>query len=323
MITVEYIWLDGTEWMPQLRSKTRVFKEAPSKLPDWSFDGGSTNQGTVEDSDRILKPVRLYRNPFKPGDNHHLVLCEVWDSSSVPHPTNHRNMLTKMGSDAAWFGFEQEYTFVRPDDSLAVPEDLGQGRFYCGVGCGNVLGRTISDAHLELCEKAGITLFGTNAEVMLSQWEFQTQPEEAVKASDDLWMARYILERAAEGMDIRISYHPKPSPNYNGAGCHTNFSTNWTRKSWDGVLEVLDALEGTHEAHMKVYGSDNQLRMTGACETSDYNSFTYGVGDRSASVRIPLATHDAECGYLEDRRPGANCDPYLVTSRLLETLIVC
>jgi glutamine synthetase len=323
MITVEYIWLDGTTGTQQLRSKTRVFKSNPGQLPDWSFDGGSTNQATVEQSDCILKPVRLYTDPFKQGEERYLALCEVLDKFGAPHISNTRASLTKMHSEGTLFGFEQEYTLIQPDGALLIPEGLESNHYYCGVGFGKTLGRTLSDVHLDMCDKAGITLYGSNAEVMLSQWEFQTQPEEALKASDDLWISRFILARLGEGMEISISYHPKLSPDYNGAGCHTNFSTTATRASWDGIEDVLEALQDNHSDHMKVYGVDNKLRMTGTCETSNYDEFTAGEGDRTASVRIPPATIINRCGYLEDRRPAANCDPYIVTSRILETLIAC
>ena len=325
MITVEYIWLDGSVDMPQLRSKTRVFSEkhALAELPEWSFDGGSTGQGDLEDSDRKLKPVRLYKNPFNEGN--YMVLCEVMNPDGTPHESNMRSLLAEQledGSADMLFGFEQEYTFVDPMMQPLVPEDIKQGDFYCGVGAGNVIGRLIADEHLVNCHKAGITLFGSNAEVMISQWEYQTNPEEALKVSDDLWMSRYILQKGSEKFNMRISYHPKIYPSLNGAGCHVNVSTEKTRGK-DGIKEIeqmMRKLEDSHLDHINLYGAGNDLRLTGECETSSYDEFSWGFGDRGASVRIPSHVEVQGYGYFEDRRPAATCDPYLVTSKLLETL---
>ena len=324
MITVEYIWLDGDTEMPQLRSKTRVFSEkhALSELPNWSFDGGSTNQGELKDSDRVLKPVRLYKNPFSEGN--YMTLCEVMNPDGSPHESNMRHLLAEQLKDeSVLFGFEQEYTLTDPGMNPLLPEEnIKQGPFYCGVGSGRVIGRKIAEEHLENCEKAGIQLFGINAEVMVSQWEYQTNPADALRDSDDLWMSRYIIERGTEQYNMRISYHPKIYKSLNGAGCHVNVSTAETRESFDDKIQnkIMKKLKKSHIEHINVYGVGNDLRLTGECETSDYDKFTWGIGDRSASVRIPAHVADAEKGYFEDRRPAATCDPYLVTSKLLETV---
>tara|TARA_R110000824_G_scaffold192359_2_gene374465 strand:- start:1628 stop:2602 length:975 start_codon:yes stop_codon:yes gene_type:complete len=323
MITVEYIWLDGGADMPQLRAKTRVFdkQHTLSELPDWSFDGGSTYQGCVGDSDRTLKPVRLYKNPFSAGN--YMVLCEVMNPEGGPHSSNNRAALTKLKpSDDMWFGFEQEYTLTDPMMQPLVPEDIQQGNFYCGVGAGNVIGRLVADEHLDNCYKAGITLFGTNAEVMISQWEYQTNPEQALKACDDLWMSRFIAQKGSEKFNMRVSYHPKIYAKLNGAGCHVNISTSETREDFSTELrnEVMTKLEKSHKQHIKAYGAGNDLRLTGDHETSDIDKFTWGIGDRSVSVRIPAHVEKEGKGYFEDRRPAATCDPYLVTACITKTL---
>ena len=348
MITVEYIWLDGSVDMPQIRTKTRIFskgdQQAPlpglvtltsspgATLPSWSFDGGSTGQGTTKDSDRRLKPVRLYKNPFSEGN--FLALCEVMNADGTPHESNTRSLLDDyLGNngmtgrklfEGTLFGFEQEYTFVDPMMQPLVPEDVKQGDFYCGVGAGKVIGRLIVEEHIKNCHEAGITLFGANAEVMISQWEFQTNPEGALKASDDLWVARYLLERGCEKFNMRVSYHPKIYASLNGAGCHVNMSTLESRDPAAGIKvlteKIIPKLKTKHTEHINVYGVGNDLRLTGEQETSSYDEFTWGVGDRSASVRIPAQVNEQGHGYLEDRRPAATCDPYLVTSVLLETI---
>ena len=271
------------------------------------------------DSDRLLKPVRLYKNPFGEGD--YLAYCEVLNPDGTPHESNTRAKLRDMTPDpAVLFGFEQEYTLTDPMMQPLVPEDIVQGEFYCGVGAGRVIGRLVAEEHIYNCHEAGIDLFGTNAEVMISQWEYQTRPEDAIKASDDLWMARYIMERGSEKFNMRISYHPKIYKDLNGAGCHVNISTPDMREDYKAIEKAMPKLKKAHKKHIKDYGAGNELRLTGECETSDYNEFTWGVGDRSASVRIPSHVKTQGNGYLEDRRPAATCDPYLVTARLLETL---
>jgi len=320
MITVNYIWLDGSEDMPQLRSKTRVFKfkYELEDLPDWSFDGGSTFQGDLGDSDRILTPVKVYDDPFK--KNSYLALCEVLNPDGTPHKSNKRRALAEMMDNDTWFGFEQEYTLTDPMQQPLVPEEITQGEFYCGVGAGRVIGRLVVDEHLQNCYDAGIALFGTNAEVMISQWEYQTLPKTALEAADDLWMSRYIAERGAEKFNMRISYHPKIYKELNGAGCHVNVSTPEMREDYKAIEKAMPKLKKTHKQHVEVYGTGNELRLTGECETSDYNKFTWGVSDRGASVRIPAQVKAEGKGYFEDRRPAATCDPYLVTARILETL---
>tara|TARA_R100000458_G_scaffold8316_1_gene6575 strand:- start:522 stop:1487 length:966 start_codon:yes stop_codon:yes gene_type:complete len=320
MITVDYVWLDGSEDMPQLRSKSRVFKHKTDvqDLPEWSFDGGSTKQGDLGDSDRILKPVRVYDSPFREGS--YLALCEVYNPDGTAHSSNSRRALAEYLNNDTWFGFEQEYTLTDPMMQPLVPEDIVQGDFYCGTGAGKIIGRLVAEEHLENCAKAGIDLFGINAEVMISQWEYQTAPKTALEAADNLWMARYIMERGSEKFNMRISYHPKIYKDLNGAGCHVNVSTPEMRESYTAIEDALPKLKKAHKKHMEVYGTGNELRLTGECETSNYNEFTWGVGDRGASVRIPSHVKTQGKGYLEDRRPAATCDPYLVSARLLETL---
>ena len=78
-------------------------------------------------------------------------------------------------------------------------------------------------------------------------------------------------------------------------------------------------MEIKHKDHLEVYGKDNHLRLTGIHETSSIDKFTFKDGDRGASIRIPYNTIDECKGYFEDRRPGSNADPYLVTSKIFET----
>ena len=330
MRSVEYIWLDGTPDNPQLRSKTR-FLDIPDEdpVPQWGFDGGSTLQGVVTDSDRTLNPVRVYHDPFGDIDSH-LVLCEVMNPDGTPHETNTRQILREtlksLQGLGEWVGFEQEYTLMDPDGNVPWAwssrdnPPTEQVYAYCGVGARHVMGRGVGKDHAHMCFAAGMQLAGINAEVMPGQWEYQTAPMDSLFAADNLWMSRYLLLRLAEDRNVAISFDPKPKKGaWNGAGLHTNFSTKGTR-SMNGIVvlnKIIENLKTHHKKALKVYGQGIEKRLTGQCETSNSEKFTAGVGDRSASVRIPAQVSEAEKGYLEDRRPCANADPYLVCNHML------
>ena len=322
--TVEYIWIDGTVGSPQVRSKTKVLDEfeAPG---DWNFDGGSTNQATLENSDVILHPVRFYKDPFRRDGDNLIALCDVRNLDGSPHATNFRAgleaqcQLSPAKDVKPLIGFEQEYTLVTSEGpfTTANPEQA-----YCGVGTSKVKGRDIAEAHLNACLFAGVGIYGINAEVLIGQWEFQTSPLDPVKASDDLWTARYILDKLSEESfnQYSISFHPKPVKDGNGAGCHTNFSTYLMRTDIKHIHKAIEKLEWTHDRHMDVYGEGNKSRLIGTHETSDYHTFSSGESHRGCSVRIPNNVVSAGKGYLEDRRPSANCDPYKVASAMVRTL---
>ena len=243
--TYEYVWLDGYFPEPSIRSKVRVEKGTPANAPLWGFDGSSTNQAEGLDSDCLLSPVKEYTNPFgNPNDK--LVLCEVLNPDGTEHNTNTRNILKSncgqnLKDQEWWFGFEQEYVLIDPTTGrpLGFPEDgypKPQGDFYCGVGVENVAGREIVDTHLEYCWEAGIEITGTNAEVMIGQWEYQCFGH-GIDATDDLWMSRYILYKIAESYDTSVTLHPKPVlGDWNGSGMHTNFSTTkMPRQRWKRI----------------------------------------------------------------------------------------
>ncbi len=329
-IRAEYIWIDGTQPLPYVRSKTKILESGTTEFPIWGFDGSSTNQAPGDNSDCVLNPVFSCPDPIRGGDDV-LVLCEVClpDGDMTPHPTNSRAALVetyeKYADQEPIFGIEQEYTFFKENRPLGWPIEgypAPQGPYYCGVGAIEIAGRDIVEDHTQACIDAGLDISGTNAEVMLGQWEFQIGPVDPVAVSDHLWVARYLLYRIAENYRVDASIAAKPiKGDWNGAGAHTNFSTNAMRENYDAVITACESLgaEGKPEEHIKGYGLGSEERLTGLHETQRYDQFSYGVSDRGASVRIPWQVHLDGKGYIEDRRPNANMDPYVVTRLITNT----
>ena len=328
---LEYVWLDGYEPVPNLRSKTQIkqFAAFPTlgDLPLWGFDGSSTRQAEGGDSDCLLKPVAAYLDPAR--TNAVLVMCEVLLPDETPHPSNSR--ATIPDNPDTWFGFEQEYFLYRDGVPLGFPREgfpAPQGEYYTGVGYKNVgeIAREIVDTHLDLCLEAGINHEGINAEVAKGQWEFQIFGKGSKKAADEVWIARYLLLRLCERYRVDVNFHPKPlgmDYDWNGSGMHANFSTKYMREV--GGKEYFEALmtafdEYKHE-HIAVYGPDNHMRLTGLHETQAIDKFNYGVANRGASIRVPHSfVKNGYTGYLEDRRPNSLGDPYQIAGRILETI---
>ncbi|MFF0729507.1 glutamine synthetase [Streptomyces sp. NPDC004134] len=323
----EYIWIDGTLPTARLRSKTKIV-ETGAEPPLWGFDGSSTNQAEGNSSDRVLKPVFTCPDPLRGGADV-LVLCEVLDTDLSPHASNTRAELReaaeRFAAQEPVFGIEQEYTFFRGSRPLGFPENgfpAPQGGYYCGVGADEIFGREVVEAHLDNCLKAGLGLSGINAEVMPGQWEFQVGPLGPLEVADQLWVARWLLYRTAEDFGVSATLDPKPAKgDWNGAGAHTNFSTRRMREGYEAIVAACEALgEGDKPlTHVRAYGAGVETRLTGAHETAPWDEYSYGVSDRGASVRIPWQVEKDGKGYIEDRRPNANVDPYVVTRLMVDT----
>jgi len=336
-VMVEYVWIDGSG--EGVRSKCRTMDEEPKKpgdCPIWNFDGSSTAQAEGSNSDMYLKPVAIFRDPFRCGKNK-LVMCDVYKYNMEPAETNHRKQCAEVMKRAAdthpWFGIEQEYVLLDSDGAPYGWPKQGypgpQGPYYCGVGANRVYGRDVVEAHYRACLYAGVNISGCNAEVMPAQWEFQVGPCEGIEMGDHLWIARYLLYRVAEDFGITVTLDPKPeSGNWNGSGAHCNYSTEAMRKDGgrSAMDEAITKLEKKHPQHIQVYdpqgGKDNARRLTGLHETSSIHDFSAGVANRGASIRIPRDVAEQGKGYIEDRRPSSNCDPYSVTMALVKTTVL-
>ena len=324
----EYIWTDGCKPEAGLRSKTKVldlenYSGGIKFLPIWSFDGSSTKQAEGHSSDCLLKPVKVYPDPQR--KNAYLVMCEVLNADGTPHVSNFR-ALVENDSEGFWFGFEQEFVLMQGNKPLGFPKSgfpAPQGPYYCAVGNGKVAGRELIEEHLDVCLEAGLNITGINAEVMIGQWEFQLFAKGAKNSGDDLLVARYLLYRISEKYGLDVELHPKPvEGDWNGSGMHCNFSNSAMRNiGGKSMFEAIcESFRPTHESHIAVYGSDNHQRLTGLHETQSIESFNYGVSDRGASIRIPVATAQGWKGYLEDRRPASNANPYKVASIVMKTV---
>jgi glutamine synthetase len=328
---LEYIWLDGYEPVPNLRSKTKVeeFADTPTleDLPMWGFDGSSTRQAEGHDSDRLLKPVASFPDPARVDGM--LVMCEVLMPDETPHPSNSRARIPD--DPGTWFGFEQEYFLYQDGAPLGFPREgfpPPQGEYYTGVGYKNVgdVAREIVYAHLDLCLAAGINHEGINAEVAKGQWEFQIFGKGSKRAADEVWIARYLLLRLCEKYRVDVNFHPKPlgmDYDWNGSGMHTNFSTEHLREvgGQEYFESLMTAFDGYKDEHIAVYGPDNHMRLTGLHETQAIDKFNYGVANRGASVRVPHNfVKSGYRGYLEDRRPNSLGDPYQIAGRILQTI---
>ncbi|KAK8089417.1 glutamine synthetase [Apiospora hydei] len=305
----EYIWIDSTGGV---RSKSRTMTSVPEggfkpeDLPTWNFDGSSTSQAPGDNSDVYLKPCAVFPDPFR-GVPNILVLAECWNADGTPNKYNHRHECEKLMSTHAshkpWFGLEQEYTLFDMEDRPYGWPKAGfpapQGPYYCGVGAGKVVCRDIVEAHYKACLYTGVKISGTNAEVMPAQWEFQVGPCEGIEMGDHLWMARFLLHRVAEefgAKEMRVE----------GGMKH--------------IESAIKKLEGRHKEHIAVYGEGNEMRLTGRHETGSIDTFSYGVANRGASIRIPRETASKGYGYFEDRRPASNADPYQISGITMETL---
>jgi glutamine synthetase len=322
----EYIWIDGRKPTQLLRSKTKVVPTG-EEPPIWGFDGSSTEQAPGDASDCVLNPVKVIPDPIRGGDDK-LVLCEVLNTDMTPHESNTRvkavAALDKYGDQEPWFGLEQEYTFYKDGRPHGWPVGgfpAPQGGYYCGVGADEIWGREVVEDHTWACIEAGLDISGTNAEVMIGQWEFQIGPADTVDVGDQLWLARWLLYRIAEDYDISATLNPKPvQGDWNGAGMHTNFSTKAMREGYEPIIAACEALGEKAQEHVANYGAGIEQRLTGLHETAPWSEYSYGVSDRGASVRIPWQVAREQKGYIEDRRPNANADPYVVAAMITETV---
>lgn len=341
--TIEYLWL-GDDKISNINNininrkifytKVKTFDCILDKLelkdiPEWSFDGSSTGHIKLTSTDIkqnteiILKPVKLYSHFNNKFD--YIVLCQTYLIDNTPHKSNTRTHILSLFNDFVenkpCYGLEQEYIFMDSLTNTIYGSTINDNTIhYCSSSIHHAKLRPIVENHYIKCLQMGINISGFNSEVTQSQWEFQIGPTIGIDASDDLTMARFVLERLCESDNLYINYHSKPIKDYNGSGCHHNFSTihtnKYTKSTFESAYsEIFNNFSNNHKITLKYYGVDNELRLTGINETSNMLEFSYGIGTRHTSIRIPINNYV----YFEDRRPSASCDPYLSTWALFAT----
>lgn len=315
---IEYVWLDGKN---SIRSKVKVMQKAEKleDIPIWNYDGSSTYQAFTDKSEVMLYPMKLYSNPFV--TNGYIVICKT--SHNLCPINIAEKIFSENVEEFPMFGLEQEFFImdIKTGKPLGWPvngEPVSQGDYYCSIGSRYAYARDYLEECLNYLIKMGINITGMNYEVAPGQAEFQVC-EIGLDAAHGLTMIRYVLERVGEKYGYWINYEPKPMKgDWNGSGCHVNFSTKKMREDngYDLIKETMKYLEENHLKDIKLYGRDNHLRLTGKHETSSMHKFSYGVANRGCSVRIPTSTHLEGKGYFEDRRPAANINPYIVISNI-------
>uniref|UniRef100_A0A8C5Q403 Glutamine synthetase n=1 Tax=Leptobrachium leishanense TaxID=445787 RepID=A0A8C5Q403_9ANUR len=336
MVQVTYVWIDGTGERLRCKKKTLDYEpKSVEEIPEWNFNGFGTRQSDISKCAMYLVPVAMFSDPFTLDPNK-LVLCEVLKSNREPAETNLRQTCKKVMDLARdhrpWFGMEQEYVLLGIDGRpYGWPKkDLQpDGIFYCSIGTDRVFGRDIIECNYKACLYAGIKICGSNGESVPSQWEFQVGPCEGIDVSDHLWMARFILHRICEDFGAVVTFDPRPlSGEWSGSGCHTNYSTESMRKE-GGLRHIENAIEKLrerHSYHISVYdphgGKDNLRRLIGHSSTSSINKFTVGINDCRTSIRVSHHVEQEGKGYLEDRRPASNCNPYAVIEAIVRTTIL-
>ena len=330
---LEYIWLDGYTPVPNLRGKTQVkeFSSFPKleELPMWGFDGSSTRQAEGKSSDCMLKPVAVY--PDTTARTACSSMCEVMmPDGKTPHPANSR--ATILDDPGAWFGFEQEYFLYKDGAPLGFPRAAAFPRRRANTTPASAT-RTSATSPAK-----SWTRTSTSA----------STPASTTKASTPKWPRASGNSRSSakaprtpptrcgspvtsslrlcEKYGVDVNWHCKPlgkDVDWNGSGMHSNFSTTYMREV--GGKEYFEALMAAFDKykneHIAVYGPDNHLRLTGLHETQSIDKFNYGVANRGASVRVPHSfVNNGYKGYLEDRRPNSQGDPYKIASRILQTI---
>lgn len=332
---LEYIWLDNNN---NFRSKVKIdsscIEPSPCCLETWNYDGSSTGQASGNNSEVFIKPYLVLKDYDNINDNYYYVFCECMNPDGTPHKTNTRSSVVDFFQDEnikklkPLFGIEQEF-FVFKDGKPIVWNDENtepQGNYYCGNGGKSIhkYSRRFLDNVIRILGNWSINITGYNYEVAPGQMEIQIC-EEGLLAADYLQVTRFILTRCAEEMGWDIVLTPKPdilnSDKWNGSGCHVNFSTLDMRESYPDkpfynlykTSEIIRQMALCHEMDIYSFGSENNmLRLSGKNETSSFNKFTYGIANRGSSIRIPRSFVNSLKGYIEDRRPGADMDPYTV-----------
>lgn len=335
---LEYIWIDGRG---NLRSKYRTafpkfdsYADAAHNyiaVKDWNYHDSSTYQASTENTEIALIPVAYYLNPFFEQGRAFLILCKTYNADGSPTNTNFRHDAEKLFESSTshyldpYFRINQEYFIIQSSGTTNFAPlcsyEQPQPDYYCGVG--NVTLRNLAEKHYQYCLNAHLKISAVNAEMEPTQWQFQIGPSSKISASDELWVARYILVKLSEEFRVCICFKPKSLPNPSNSSSlhlHTSFSTQETRDAQNQnglkcIYQYIDRLSKKHTEHICIYGHNSNRVHSG----SDYHTFSFASGYRGNNICIPKSVLKAGCGYLEDMRPASNADPYRVTAAIFST----
>lgn len=302
---VNYFWLDKEGL---LRTKTKILNKYDT-IDNWNYDGSSTGQANIEgNTEIIIKPIIIKKLTY----NTYIAFCDIFDINNTPLSYREKAVEYFERDDVVkedpWFGLEQEFYFISKD----FYKNISEKNEYCSIRR-DPIERKVMTEFIDYCiNAANIGITGINSEVSPHQWEFQIFGK-GIKVCDEFYVARIILEILAEKNGLSVCYSPKIHPNISGSGCHVNFSTNSTRREngYNTILEYSNRFKYKHLDLIKCCSELNKERLSGKFETAKWDTFTWGIGTRNTSIRIPNDTFKSGCGYLEDRRPGADIDPYL------------
>ena len=319
-ILVEYIWLDSTN---ALRSKIRT-------LPDTAVS--SFLKYTWDFDEQTLIPLRIYKSPAHFSSHaYYFLLCE-----SVSQEETHRSILTGTLQTmpkklSPTIGFEQEYFLFETKTGTVIDAHhvwIKPGTTFCGQSKYSIDVHKLMRTHAEWCLEASIMFAGYNLEEAPGQYKFKIGPRIGnaselgglpikgesciLKVCDDLIMARFLLHKVCELYALMPVFEPKPFVEENGSGCHTDFAVSFIRnadkkeKSKKRLEKFIEILKFGHTQVMEdeLYGVGNKKRLCGKHGAIDYKHFT-------GSIRIKTGNE-----YIQDKRPAANCNPYIVANYL-------
>lgn len=206
-VILDYIWLDGNI-INDIRYLTRImdvdikameiisyFGKTPrllnqqddiEKIPPMVFDGVLTNQVSINES--ILKPVKLYINPFR--ENSYYVICEVYDGDQ-PHKTNSRISLTDLLTDdleqLSPISLSQNFQIgdSKEWESESIIDDLLNYIIKMNLSVSNIMNKNEG------------------------KWEFITTSKNPLILSDDILIVRHLLQRIGNKYSKSILFSNK------------------------------------------------------------------------------------------------------------------